>query len=105
MHTGIIAQDLITTFESEGLDAHRYGLFCYDEKWTVDGEHELTEIVYEKNGSSEYTNEDGDVIKYTADDEGVEAVKHKMSIFADKDTPGAILDSVVYSIRYEELLC
>jgi hypothetical protein len=104
-HTGIIAQDLIVAFESEGLDAHRYGLFCYDEKWTVDGEHELTEIVYEKNGSSEYTNEDGDVIKYTAGDEGVEAVKHKMSIFADKDTPGAILDSVVYSIRYEELLC
>ena len=104
-HTGIIAQDLIAAFESEGLDAHRYGLFCYDEKWTVDGEHELTETVYQKNGSSEYTNEDGDVIKYTADDEGVEAVKHKISIFANKDTPGAILDSTIYSIRYEELLC
>jgi hypothetical protein len=104
-HTGIIAQDLIAAFESEGLDAHRYGLFCYDEKWTVDGEHELTETVYQKNGSSEYTNEDGDVIKYTADDEGVEAVKVKIGTFASKDTPGAILDSTMYSIRYEELLC
>jgi hypothetical protein len=104
-HTGIIAQDLITVFESEGLDAHRYGLLCYDEKWTVDGEHELTETVYKKDGSSEYTNEEGNVVNYTVDDEGVEAVKHKIGIFANKDTPGAILDSTIYSIRYEELLC
>jgi hypothetical protein len=104
-HTGIIAQDLITVFESEGLDAHRYGLLCYDEKWTVDGEHELTETVYKKYGSSEYTNEEGNVVNYTVDDEGVEAVKHKIGIFANKDTPGAILDSTIYSIRYEELLC
>ena len=50
IHTGVIAQDLIAVFDSEGLDAHRYGLFCYDEKWTVDGEHELSEIVHENDG-------------------------------------------------------
>ena len=105
LHNGVIAQDLIEAFESEGLDVHRYGLFCYDEKWTVDGEHELMETIYEKDGISEYTNKDGEVVKYTVNDEGVEAVKRRLGLFADKDTPGAVFDSSIYSIRYEELLC
>jgi hypothetical protein len=33
IHVGIIAQDVQSAFESEGLDAHRYGLFCYDSVW------------------------------------------------------------------------
>ena len=105
LHNGVIAQDLIEAFKSEGLEAHRYGLFCYDEKWTVDDEHELMETVYEKDGISEYTNEDGDVVKYTVEDEGVETVKIGLGVYADKDTPGAVFHSGFYSIRYEELLC
>ena len=105
LHNGVIAQDLIEAFKREGLDVHQYGLFCYDEKWTVDGEHELTETVYEKDGISEYTNEDGDVVKYTVEDEGVETVKIGLGVFADKNTPGAVFHSGFYSIRYEELLC
>jgi hypothetical protein len=31
IHFGVIAQDVKAAFESEGLDAHAYGLFCYDE--------------------------------------------------------------------------
>ena len=31
-----MAQDLKSAFESEGLDASRYGLFCSD-TWTEDG--------------------------------------------------------------------
>lgn len=34
IHFGVMAQDLISAFEAEGLDATRYGLFCYDEWWT-----------------------------------------------------------------------
>lgn len=30
-HVGVIAQDVKAAFEAEGLDAHEYGLFCYDE--------------------------------------------------------------------------
>jgi hypothetical protein len=30
-HVGVIAQDVKAAFEAEGLDAHKYGLFCYDE--------------------------------------------------------------------------
>jgi hypothetical protein len=33
IHVGIIAQDVQTAFESEGLDAHQYGIFCYDSSW------------------------------------------------------------------------
>lgn len=90
LHNGVIAQDLIEVFQSEGLDAHRYGLFCYDDIWLVDGENELYETVYEKDDS-----EDG----------GLKEVKVKTGIFADKDTPGAVATPGPYSIRYEELLC
>lgn len=30
-HFGVIAQDVAAAFEAEGLNAHDYGLFCYDE--------------------------------------------------------------------------
>jgi hypothetical protein len=90
LHNGVIAQDLIEVFQSEGLDARRYGLFCYDDIWLVDGENELYETVYEKDDS-----EDG----------GLKEVKVKTGIFADKDTPGAVATPGPYSIRYEELLC
>ena len=90
LHNGVIAQDLIEVFQSEGLDAHRYGLFCYDDIWLVDGENELYETVYEKDDS-----EDG----------GLKEIKVKTGIFADKDTPGAVATPGPYSIRYEELLC
>jgi len=105
LHNGVIAQDLIEAFKSEGLDVHQYGLFCYDEKWTVDGEHELTETVYEKDGISEYMNEAGEVVKYTVEDEGVKTVKRGLGIIVEKDRPGAVFHSGFYSIRYEELLC
>jgi hypothetical protein len=31
IHFGVMAQDVKAAFEAEGLDAHQYGLFCYDE--------------------------------------------------------------------------
>lgn len=31
IHIGVMAQDVFDTFASEGLDAHKYSLFCYDE--------------------------------------------------------------------------
>jgi hypothetical protein len=31
IHFGIVAQELKAAFESEGLDAHKYGMFCYDQ--------------------------------------------------------------------------
>jgi len=43
IHVGVIAQDVAQAFTDEGLDPHKYGLFCYDE-W------EETEEVLDENG-------------------------------------------------------
>ena len=42
IHFGVIAQQVAEAFASEGLDASRYALFCYD-KW--DDEYEEIEVV------------------------------------------------------------
>lgn len=42
LHVGVIAQQVIEAFASEGLDAYRYGLLCYD-KW--DDEYGDVEVV------------------------------------------------------------
>ena len=43
IHFGIIAQDLKQAFESEGLDAHRYGMFCSN-TWTDEHGTEQTKM-------------------------------------------------------------
>jgi hypothetical protein len=37
IHFGVYAQELVDVFESEGLDAEKYSLFCYDEWFEIDG--------------------------------------------------------------------
>ena len=37
IHVGVIAQDVKAAFEAQGLDANRYGLFCSDTWYEVDG--------------------------------------------------------------------
>ncbi len=54
LHCGVIAQQVIEAFASEGLDATRYGLLCYD-KW--EDEYEDVEVVDEP----EIVAEDGTV--------------------------------------------
>jgi hypothetical protein len=43
LHTGVIAQQVQDTFTKYGLDAHRYGLFCYDQWDAVDAATETDE--------------------------------------------------------------
>lgn len=43
IHFGVIAQEVLEAFAAEGLDAHRYGLFCHDE-W--DDEYEDVEAEF-----------------------------------------------------------
>lgn len=54
LHVGVIAQQVIEAFASEGLDATRYGLLCHDE-W--DDEYEDVEVV----DTPEVVAEDGTV--------------------------------------------
>lgn len=43
IHVGVIAQDVKAAFESEGLDASRYGVFCSD-TWTDEDGQEKTRL-------------------------------------------------------------
>lgn len=47
-HFGVIAQDVAAAFEAEGLNAHDYGLFCYDE-W--EAKAAVTEDVLDDEGN------------------------------------------------------
>ncbi len=81
LHVGMIAQQVIEAFKSEGLDATRYGLLCYD-KW--DDEYEDVEVVDEP----EIVAEDGTVTPAKTH------VEHRLV------TPAGDR----YGIRYEEAL-
>lgn len=38
IHVGVIAQEVKAAFEAEGLDAHRYGMFCSNTAYKVNGQ-------------------------------------------------------------------
>lgn len=48
IHVGVIAQEVVEAFESEGLDANRYSIICYDE-W--EAEPEMTAHVLDDDGN------------------------------------------------------
>lgn len=77
IHVGCIAQEILEAFSSEGLDAHRYGLFCYDE-WEDEPAVYKTTPVYDEDG------------KQIGEKE--ELVKN------------AVKAGSLYSLRYEECL-
>lgn len=81
LHVGVIAQQVIEAFASEGLDATRYGLLCYD-KW--EDEYEDVEVV----DTPEVVAEDGTVTPAKTH------VEHRLV------TPAGDR----YGIRYEEAL-
>ena len=81
LHVGVIAQQVIEAFATEGLDATRYGLLCYD-KW--DDEYEDVEVV----DTPEVVAEDGAVTPAQTH------VEHRL------ETPAGDR----YGIRYEEAL-
>lgn len=82
LHVGVIAQEVSSAFEAQGLDAARYGLFCHDE-WQ--DEYETVEVV----DQPEVLGEDGEVV--------TPAVTHteQKKILSAGDR---------YGIRYEEFL-
>ena len=81
LHVGVIAQQVIDAFASEGLDATRYGLLCYD-KW--EDEYEDVEVI----DAPEIVADDGTVTPANTH------VEHRIV------TPAGDR----YGIRYEEAL-
>lgn len=82
LHVGVIAQQVIEAFKSEGLDATRYGLLCYD-KW--EDEYEDVEVID---------------VPEVADEEGRIITPQKTHIEHRLVTPAGDR----YGIRYEEAL-
>ena len=82
LHVGVIAQQVIEAFASEGLDATRYGLLCYD-KW--EDEYEDVEVI----DQVEVADEKGNVVTPAKTH-----IEHRLV------TPAGDR----YGIRYEEAL-
>jgi hypothetical protein len=80
LHIGIIAQDLQDAFTAEGLDAHRYGMFCSD-TW-----HQATVTTEDEDGNVTTSVEDFELVEHAPE--------------------GAtnITEITRLSVRYEELL-
>ena len=88
IHIGLIAQQVIAAFASEGLDAMRYGIVCYD-KW--DAQEAITER-FKVVTREETHNEDGSVKE-------PEEFHYEERILTPAKEAGDC-----YSIRYEEAL-
>lgn len=82
LHVGVVAQQVKEAFESEGLDASKYGLFCYD-KW--EDEYEPVEVV----DQPEVLDEKGEIITPAV----IHTAQKKVVSAGDR-----------YGIRYEEAL-
>ena len=82
MHVGLVAQEVRDAFATEGLDASRFGLYCYD-KW--DDEFEEVEVI----DREEVVDENGIVVS----DKETHIEKRKIQSAGD-----------AYGIRYGEAL-
>ena len=77
IHFGIIAQDLKSAFEAEGLDAGRYGMFVHSEWWETE---------------ETYTNDDG-------------VEKTRTNIYeTEEEAPSGAVKKDRMGVRYSELL-
>lgn len=83
LHVGVVAQEVASAFQAQGLDAARYGLFCHDE-WQ--DEYETIEVVDQE----EVLDDKGNVVTPRV------AHTEQKLITAAGDR---------YGIRYEEALC
>ena len=76
VHVGIIAQQIVEAFASEGLDATHYGLLCYDE-WPDEYENVTVvdvEATYDKDGNkltSEQTHEERRLVRASGNRYGI----------------------------------
>jgi hypothetical protein len=88
LHVGLIAQEIQEAFAAEGLDAARYGLFCFDSWEDAPAETETTRL---ETAPAVY-DEDGNLLREaTYEDKAVEIAPAR---------PGGEL----YGIRYSEAL-
>lgn len=104
IHYGIIAQDLKAAFENEGLDAHRYAMFTWNEWWEGDRvipAVEAQEAVYETQ-----IDEEG-IERQVCVSEAIKAheeVSYPDVFYTEAEAPANAIRKERMGIRYNELL-
>lgn len=95
IHFGVIAQELKAAFESEGLDAGRYGVFINSIWWEV----EL--VIPATNAKPEIVDSDGNVIQFyvPAHPERIVVETYK----SKEDAPEGAIEKSKMGVRYSEL--
>lgn len=107
-HSGIIAQRVIEAFERHGLNAHEYGLLCYD-SWEAVPEVRTTERILKKPAVYKQiivrpAVYDGEILIREAeygDGELISAEEYDVIEHITEEIPAGDR----YGIRYEEALC
>ncbi len=112
VHSGLVAQQVHEIFSARGLDAHRYGLLCYDEWEAAPEKVEVTKTlispaVYEQILVEEavYEEDHGvpELVKDAVDKDG-KLITPEVFEEQRQVTP-AVEAGSRYGIRYEEALC
>ena len=102
IHFGIIAQDLQTAFEAEGLDAGRYAMFIHSEWWETQTEVPAVEVVEAQDAVYD---DEGNLVS-----EAVEAVEAKEAYTrtdtydTEEEAPEGAVKKSRMGVRYSELL-
>jgi len=104
IHFGIIAQDLKSAFEAEGLDAGRYAMFIHSEWWekqTKVPAVEAQDAVYETQ-----TDEEGNEVQVLVSEavEAKEAYTLTETYDTEEEAPEGAVKKDRMGIRYSELL-
>ena len=90
IHTGVIAQDVVSVMEANGLDASRYAFFTSNTWW---------EETVDVPAKEEVVDEDG-LVRQVAQPATTEVVKHDF----EEDAPEGAVEVQRFGIRYPELL-
>ena len=104
IHFGIIAQDLKSAFEAEGLDAGRYGMFIHSEWWETQTEVpavEAQDAVYETQ-----IDEEGNEVQVLVSEavEAQEAYTRTETYDTEEEAPEGAIKKERMGVRYSELL-
>lgn len=102
IHAGIIAQDVKSALEAEGLDASKYSFWCSDTWWEHDVEVPAVEAVEAQDA---VLDDDGNIVT-----EAVEAVEAKDAYTrrdvyeTAEEAPEGAVEVTLQSVRYNELM-
>ena len=102
IHTGVIAQQVRTALEAEGLDATKYSFWCSDTWWEKEIEVPAVEAV-EARGA--VIDDDKNIVAEAVDAvEAQDAYTYVEQYYTADEAPEGATEKTLLGIRYPELL-